>query len=193
MVTTQLQPRTIALETPHYVVRTLEPGDATETWRDWLVDPQTARNLNARPERLSAEAVQAYIAGFNRTTAHLLGIFQKGTGRLVGIRAVYVDPKRSEFLVNVLVGEKDARDKSARAESRQAVYRYFFEQMNLQTARCAVVATNKSVLDGLAKRGWVETRVETRPNAAGDGTINLHNFRLPRDVWQRRWANGEPS
>jgi len=89
--------------------------------------------------------------------------------------------------------EKDARDKGARAESRHAVYRYFFEQMDLQTARCAVVATNKSVLDGLAKRGWVETRVETRPSVAGDGTINLHNFRLPREVWQKLWANGEPS
>jgi RimJ/RimL family protein N-acetyltransferase len=186
-MTIPLAPRTITLETPHYIVRTLEPGDATEAWRDWLADPETARNLNARPERLSAEAVRAYIAGFDRVTSHILGIFEKQTGRLIGIRAVYVDPKRSEFLVNVLVGETDARGKGARTASREPVYRYFFEEMNLQTARAAIVGRNTSVLAGMSKRGWVETRVETRQSAAGDGTLNLHHFRLPRDVWQRMW------
>jgi len=191
-MTTPLAPRTITLETPHYIVRTLKHGDATEAWRDWLADPETARNLNTRPERLSAEAVRAYVAGFNRATSHILGIFEKKTGRLIGIRAVYVDPKRSEFLVNVLVGETDARGKGARAESREAVYRYFFEEMNLETARATIVGTNTSVLAGMSKRGWVETRVETRQSATGDGTVNLHHFRLPRDVWQKIWNRKTP-
>lgn len=179
------QPHSIALETPDFVIRTLETGDASEAWRDWLADPETAHMLNAKPEVLSVDAVRKYIASFDRMRAHLLGIFEKRTGRLVGIRAVYVDPKQSAFLVNVLVGDKNARGKGARRQSRAAVYRYFFEVMNLATAHATVVAHNAIVLAGMAKRGWIEDGVEHRVNASGPGHVEIHKFRLPRDVWQR--------
>lgn len=178
-------PRAITLETPDFVIRTLETGDASAAWRDWLADPETARMLNAEPEELSVDAVRRYIASFDRMRAHLLGIFEKGTGRLVGIRAVYVDAKRSAFLVNVLVGDKAARGKGARRQSRAAVYRYFFEVMNLATAHATVVADNTIVLAGMAKRGWIDDGVESRPSAAGPGQVEIRKFRLPRDVWQR--------
>lgn len=178
-------PHAIALETPDFVIRTLEPGDATEAWRDWLADPETARMLNAKPDALDVEAVRKYIASFDRMRAHVLGIFEKRTGRLVGIRAVYVDAKRSAFLVNVLVGDKAARGKGARRQSRAAVYRYFFEVMNLATAHATVVADNTIVLAGMAKRGWIEDGVENRQSAAGSGRVEIRKFRLPRDVWQR--------
>jgi hypothetical protein len=177
-------PRTIALETPAYVIRTLEPGDASETWRDWLADPETARMLNARPSQMDVDTVRDYIASFDRMRAHLLGIFEKETGRLVGIRAVYVDRKRSEFLVNVLVGEKDARSKGARTHSRAVVYRHFFEDFDLKTARATVVADNATVLAGLAKRGWIPDGADVRARATGEGTVEIRKFHLPRDVWR---------
>jgi RimJ/RimL family protein N-acetyltransferase len=177
-------PRTIALETRDYVVRTLEKGDASETWRDWLADPETARMLNAKPTQMTVETVRNYIASFDRTRAHLLGIFEKATGRLVGIRAVYVDHKRREFLVNVLVGDKAARNKGARTQSRAAVYRYFFEDLDLDIARATVVAENKAVLTGMSRRGWIDDGPERKAEAMGGGKVEIHRFRLPRDVWR---------
>jgi RimJ/RimL family protein N-acetyltransferase len=178
-----LTPRTIALETPHYTVRTLEPDDASESWRDWLADPDTARQLNAQPARLSLQAVRDYIASFDRTTAHLLGIFEKEGGRLIGIRAVYINQPRREFLVNVLIGERDARNKGARSETRAAMYRYFFEDLDLETARCTVLSTNAPILKVMARNGWIHERTEQRPSPQ-HGTIELLHFRLPRDVWR---------
>jgi Acetyltransferase (GNAT) domain len=184
MTTPPLRPRAIALDTPHYTVRTLEPGDATETWRDWLADPGTARMLNTRPERLSAKTVRDYIASFNRATTHILGIFEKQTGRLVGIRAVYIDAARKEFLVNVLIGETGDRNRGARAETRTVMYRYFFDEVGLEAARCTVVAGNAPIMKVMSDNGWLLTRTESRPAAAGEGSIELHHFRLPRDVWR---------
>jgi RimJ/RimL family protein N-acetyltransferase len=178
-------PRTIALETRDYLVRTLEKGDASETWREWLADPETARMLNAKPVEMNVETVRNYIASFDRMRAHLLGIFEKATGRLVGIRAVYIDHKRREFLANVLVGDKAARNKGARAQSRAAVYRYFFEEHDLDTARATVVAENKAVLTGMSKRGWIDDGPELRAEATGSGHVEIRRFRLPRDVWRR--------
>jgi RimJ/RimL family protein N-acetyltransferase len=184
MVKDPTAPRAIALETPDYIVRTLEQGDAHDAWRDWLSDTETARMLNARPQEMSADDVRKYIASFNRTSAHLLGIFEKTTGRLVGIRAVYVNWQRRDFLVNVLVGDRAARGKGARGQSRAAVYRYFFEDMDLATARATVVAENETVLAGMAKRGWLTDGAEQRTSAEGTGAVTIHRFRLPRDRWR---------
>ncbi len=180
--------RVITLETPDYIVRTLEPGDPTEPWRAWLTDPQTARNLNARPTEMSEEIVSRYIASFNRTTSHLLGIFEKQTGKLIGIRAIYINLGRREFLVNVLIGESEARNKGARTQTRTVMYRYFFEDMNLETARCTAVADNAQILKVLEQNGWIRERTEKKTEASGDGFIQLHHFRLPRNVWRRKEA-----
>jgi hypothetical protein len=117
--------------------------------------------------------------------AHLLGIFEKETGRLVGIRAVYVDRKRREFLVNVLVGDKTARSKGARSQSRAVVYRYFFEDLDLDTARATVVAENAVVLAGMSKRGWIADGTDLKTHATGNGNVEIRKFHLPRDVWRR--------
>lgn len=178
------EPHNIRLETPDYIVRTMAAGDDVEGWRDWLMDPETARNLNMRPLRLGEGETHAYIASFNGTTSHLLGIFAKITGRLVGIRAVYVDPNRKEFLVNVLIGGAGARNKGARTQSRTAVYRYFFEDLDLHTARATVLAVNEHVLAGMEKRGWVHEHTDYKPNVNGDGLLELRHFRLSRDRWR---------
>jgi RimJ/RimL family protein N-acetyltransferase len=179
-------PCAIALETPDYIIRSLEPGDASDTWRDWLADPDTARMLNTQPRQMSVETARDYIASFDRARAHLLGIFEKATGRLVGIRAIYVDRKRSEFLVNVLVGDKTARSKGARSQSRAAVYRYFFEDLDLHTARATVLAQNTVVLEGMAKRGWTADGIDRRTQAVDQATaVEVRKFRLSRDVWRK--------
>ena len=174
----------IRLDTSDYIVRTIDPTDDLGDWTDWLTDTDTARNLNARADRLSRNALKAYVAGFDGETSHLFGIFEKLTGRLVGVRAIYVDALHKAFYVNVLVGERNARDKGARTQSRNVVYRYFFETRGLETAYANVVATNEIVLAGMAKRGWILERTSRKAEANGAGIVDLHHFRLTRDRWR---------
>jgi RimJ/RimL family protein N-acetyltransferase len=178
-------PRMIHLETPGYVVRTLETADATDNWRRWLTDPSAARNLNVRPAEMSAEDLRGYIEKFDRATAHLLGIFEKRTSDLVGIRAVYVDWQHREFLVNVLIGDAQARDKGARTQSRRVVYDYFFDELDLLNARSSVLAVNEPVIAGMAKRGWVHEHTSYKPAADGAGFVEVRDFRLPREAWRK--------
>lgn len=187
----QPAPRVIRLETPGYIVRTLEPSDAAADWGEWLTDPQTVHNLNARPMRLDEDERRAYIETFDRTTAHALGIFDKVSNRLVGIRAVYVDPTHKEFLVNVLIGDPLARNKGARTQSRAAVYRYFFEDLDLHTARSSVLSVNADVIAGMAKRGWILEHTSRKPSSTGAANfVEIKHYRLPRDVWQAKTAHG---
>ena len=181
-----LAPRTIKLETPNYIVRTLEAADATDGWREWMTDPTALRHLNAKPRVLTDAEIHAYIARFDRMNAHLLGIFEKDTGDLVGIRTFYIDPKRNEFLVNVLVGESEARNKGARTETRNATFRFFFEELGMQAGNCTVLATNEPMMRLMAPNGWIHEGTTRNPAADGRSTIEVHRFRLPREIWKRK-------
>lgn len=181
-----LKPRTISLETPHYLVRTIEPTDIGPGWQEWLRDPETARNLNARPESLSEETLRNYVRTFDRAANHLLGIFEKASARLVGVRSIYINPHGGDFIVNVLIGESDARNKGARSETREVIYRYFFEEMDLESAVCTVVSTNEAILKIMDRNGWVREGVVRKPAADGQGSVELIGFRLTRGEWRRR-------
>ena len=180
------EPRTIRLETPHYILRTMEPSDNMVAGGGWLNDPRTARMLNARQGRIDEEGFRSYVQGFDRVTGHLLGIFEKDGGRLIGMRALYIDQKRNDFLVNVIVGESHARNKGARAETGEAMYRYFFEELGLAAAHCTVLTGNDIILNVMDRNGWVLEQRSQKPAASGQGTVELLHYRLTRDVWRER-------
>ena len=179
-------PRTIRLETPHYILRTMEPGDDMIAGGGWLTDPRTARMLNAPPARISEEGFRTYVQGFNRVTSHLLGIFEKDGGRLIGMRALYIDQTRNDFLVNVIIGESYARNKGARAETGEAMYRYFFEELGLVAAHCTVLPGNDIILNVMDRDGWVLEKRSQKPAASGNGMVELLHYRLTRDMWRQR-------
>lgn len=181
-------PVTISLETPHYLLRTLEPGDATPAWQEWMTDDVAVRNLNARPATVALDQIRDYIEKHDRTTSHILGMFEKETGRLVGVRVIYVDPAHKEFLVNVLVGEAQARGKGARSETADVIYRYFFEELGLESARCHVLASNEEIIGVMHRRGWSREHVDRVPAASGAGSVERQHFRLTRDAWRAREA-----
>ncbi|MBI1211079.1 MAG: hypothetical protein GC190_06415 [Alphaproteobacteria bacterium] len=184
----QFAPRAIQLETPNYIVRSLETADITEGWQSWLADPVTANNLNARPAKLTFEELADFVRSFDRVTAHLLGIFDKCSGLLIGIRAVMIDAEQDEFLVNILVGETGARNKGARSETRDVMYRYFFEEMDLASARCSVLGTNQQILKVMDRNGWVHEHSSYKPAANREAFVELRHYRLTRDEWRRREA-----
>jgi RimJ/RimL family protein N-acetyltransferase len=179
-------PRRIHVEMPNYIIRTVERADATGRWCNWLLDPAAIQQLNTKPKLLSLPELEAYIARFDGVSSHLIGIFEKTTGRIVGMRSIYVDHAKREFLDNILIGEPDARGKTARSESTEAVLPIFFEEMDLLASRCSIMADNAHMLALVARKGWALERIERKAAASGSGTRELHHFRLTRETWRAR-------
>lgn len=177
--------RKIHLETSHFILRTIEPGDASPEWTLWRKDPIAARMLNAPQRDISVEEIREYIAGFDGQSSHLLGIFDKENGALIGIRAIYVDWQRKEFVVNVLVGETAARGKGARTETRDVIYNYLFEELRLETARCSILAHNTDVLRIMDENGWQHIDTSYKPSASGGAPVELRHFSLSREENRR--------
>ena len=177
-------PRTLSVETPHFFFRSLEEGDATESMCDWLFDSRARTNLNALSRRLAMEEVRAHIRSFDRVKAHIFGIFNKATGKLVGIREAHIDRKRGEATLATLVGEVAERGKGAQRESRYPMYQFLFEDLGVRSLVNSVVSDNTYMLNNLKNTGWVHERTSFKPRATGAGLVELHHFRLTRGEWR---------
>jgi RimJ/RimL family protein N-acetyltransferase len=178
----------IRLESQHFLLRSMEDADALLEWGDWTADPATARALNAMPRQLDLGERQRYVAGFDRRAKHLLGIWEKAGGALVGLWSLYVDDSAKEFLFNVLVGEHDARAKGALKETRDLIYEHFFNGRGMKAVRCTVVSTNEQMIAFLKRNHWVQAGASRREAASGGGTVEVLSFRLTRENWRKRFS-----
>ncbi|MEQ1755417.1 MAG: GNAT family N-acetyltransferase [Micropepsaceae bacterium] len=177
-------PLTIRLDTPNYLVRTVDASDDMGTWCDWMDEPETARMLNVPPRKLSPEDFKKYVHAFDRINNHLLGIFKRSTGQLVGLWAVYVDWPHSEFLVNVIVGEIPERKTNVRHETAWRVNRYFFEELDLKFQRANTLATNIPAVKALEEKLWTLSARGKAPAADGKGDVELLHYTRSREVWK---------
>jgi len=177
-------PRTLSVETPHFFFRTLEESDASESMCAWLFDSISRTNLNASFRRLTMDEVRAHIGKFDRVNKHIFGMFEKETGKLVGIREAYIDRRRGEALLNTLVGETGDRGKGAQRESRYPMYQFLLEDGDVKSLVANVVADNAYMLTNLKNTGWAHEGTSFKPRANGQGFVELHHFRLTRGEWR---------
>lgn len=180
-----LQPLTIHLETARFIHRTIDSGDATEAWGDWLTEPSTLKALNAAPIKLDLAMIRSYIATFDRKKSHLLGIFDKHDGQLIGIRAIYIDWHHREFMVNILIGQVGQRSNGAMRETRDALYHVLFEDWGLELVRASVLASNTFVNTYMQAEGWTIINKSLKRAAGSGDMIEVLEYQMTRDQHRR--------
>ena len=174
----------LELETDHFRLRSLVPADADRDWGDWLADPATAAAVNAVPRSLNVDERRQYIAGMDNKTSFILGIFEKSSGDMIGIWTIYVDHEAREYLLNVLVGPGDGRNQGGLTESREPIYRHFFNDGGMEAARITVMASNTYVLGRLKKQPWtIEHRSQTKLAGTSE-QVELCHLRMTKQAWE---------
>jgi hypothetical protein len=177
-------PFNIVIETPNYVVRTLEESDDMGRWGDWL-DAKTARMLNAIPKKLNADDFKKYVHSFDRISSHGLGIFRREDNELIGMWANYIDWERSEFLINLIIGDIGERKTHVRHETSWRVNRYFFEELDLKFQRATTLSTNVPAIRALEEKNWTLAGRSTKAAADGRGSVEILAYTRSREVWKQ--------
>lgn len=173
----------LKLESEHFNLRSLEPDDAQLDWGQWLADPATAAALNSVPRNLSVGERRQFISHIDNKSSYLLGIFEKLSGRLVGMWAIYVDLAEREYLLNVLVWPGDGRNQGALTETREPIYRHFFNELGMNAARINVMANNTYVLGRLKKQPWtLEHKSQMQQPGSVEPTEVCH-LRMSKQAW----------
>ena len=175
----------LRFETPNYIVRSLKEGDENETWTGWLADPQTAAMLNAQPVRATLKDLRGYIARFDRVTRHLFGIFEKATGRMVGVRTCEIDKARSAYRVHLLIGVPEDRGQGARTETAKVVNHWMYEECGRLHCEATVVSSNERMLKSLLQSGWIVTGHSLKKSATENAAVQLVELRRHREIWRR--------
>ncbi|MEQ1864605.1 MAG: GNAT family N-acetyltransferase [Micropepsaceae bacterium] len=177
-------PINIMIDTPNYIVRTLEESDDMGDWCDWLDEPNTARMLNAVRKKLAPDDFKRYVQAFDRINHHLLGIFRREGNKLVGMWSIYIDGPHEEFLVNVVIGDVPERKTHVRHETAWRINRYFFEELDLKFQRANTLATNIPAIRSLEEKLWTLSARRTTPSADGQGPLELLHYTRSREVWK---------
>jgi RimJ/RimL family protein N-acetyltransferase len=182
--------RPVRFETARYIVRSIVPDDASESWTRWGSDPEAVRWLNMPAREVSHADLLQYIATFDNRSRFLIGVFEKASGRLIGFNSIYIDWARRAYLINTLIGEADVRHKGARSETRLPIHEYFLETMDLDHSVCMVVEGHRS-LALMASWGWEIDGRSEKPSASGGAPVGILHMRLTKDSWRRARAKGQ--
>jgi len=178
----------VRIHSERYLVRTIEPTDASERWASWMSDPEARHMLNMPAHGWGKPDIVKYISTFDQRSCLLLGIFEKSSGLHIGVLTVDINCVTSQFLVNLLIGEPEYRSKGVTTSIAVPFRDYFFETLGLNTALASVLARNIPMIHYLRKTGWQLDQTlkrSARSNADGE-MLDICLFSLSREAW-RAW------
>ena len=170
------------------VVRTATVADASARWGRWSADAEASAMLNLPAQALSKSEVAAYIASFDQRSHLLLAVCDKETDQPIGFLRIDIDERLNRFLIRLLIGEREQRNKGVLTVGTIPFYDYFFETLKLTKMLATVLAHNRIMVGYLLKHGWNLDRTFKRhvKSRIGDQALDLCYFSLSRESW-RAW------
>jgi hypothetical protein len=172
-------PLNISYETDNCIVRELEVTDPLDVICSWMARPEIAHGLNTPAKPLDIDELRKFVASRNRVDSHALGVFDRASGKLVGMWTVYVDWSRREYLLNVLLAEKISGAQGGWRETGRPLYAIMFDDLGMETLVYNVVASNEEIIGRLPS---TPVRVSDVPSANG-GTSQVQMYRVTREEY----------
>ena len=180
------------LDCGNYFVRRLTVEDASDRWASWTVDPEAANMLNAPERSMSKADLVQYIKRFDQESHLLSGIFEKRSGKHIGILRTDIDYASGQCLINMLIGEPEYRNHGVASELTVPCRDYVFETLGLKTVKATALARNKIVIHYMLATGWkLNKTLRQHVKSHADGTmLDLCFFSLSREDW-RAWKQAK--
>jgi RimJ/RimL family protein N-acetyltransferase len=178
----------VRIQSEKYLVRPIVADDASDRWANWMSDPEAMHMLNMPARTWKKTDVVNYIRTFDQRSHLLLGIFDKQNGLHIGIFTVDINFALGEYLVNLLIGEPDYRNKGVTSSLMFRFREYFFEKLGLKVSKASVLARNTAITHYLLKTGWrLEQTIKggTKSHATGE-PLDICLLSLSRETW-RDW------
>ena len=137
--------------------------------------------------------IVSYVQRFDQRAQLLLGIFEKATSKLLGFLRIDIDYASGRFLVSMLIGEPEYRNKGVTNDITVPFRDYFFETLGLKAMLATALSHNQPIIHYLKKTGWVLERTNERhvKSRTDDRMLDLCYFSLTREAW-REWKKANP-
>jgi len=173
----------LSLNSERFILRTLLPDDVSQRYVDWLNDPEINRYLEVKiPQTI--EAVRSYVAGHDRRTGFLFGIFDN-ENRHIGNISLVIDERHDVGTIGVTIGERDYWGKNVVQEARQAVIEYAFGELELFKLSGGCKSSNVPAVYNYQRQGWKLDGIRKAHNVDRMGKrVDIVFFCKFRSDWQ---------
>jgi ribosomal-protein-alanine N-acetyltransferase len=178
----------VHLLTKRYLLRTLEPADASDTWLNWLRDPEVMSSLNQLPSVITHEGLQDFIATFDHQKRYLFGVFDIMTEVHVGIHEIEINERHRRATFTVVIGDKSHWGRDIVLETRACLLSFFFEQRGIEKAIGKPFVRNFPMIYNYVAQGWQFEgilRGQCR-SAFGGQRVDQYQFGLLRSEWRAK-------
>jgi ribosomal-protein-alanine N-acetyltransferase len=149
----------ITIETGRFVMRPLEPRDASERYASWFVDPEVQRYIAAAGTAPSVAALREYIAErCDRDDILFLGIHTRPTGTHIGnVKFEPVDSAAGRAVLGIMIGDPAWRGRGAAAEAIVAANHWLAAHRGIREVVLGVARDNAGAKRAYEKAGFVVT------------------------------------
>jgi RimJ/RimL family protein N-acetyltransferase len=184
----------VRIDCGRYLIRTIKADDASDRWASWMSDPEAVQMLNAPGRAMQKSDIASYIKQFDQRSHLLLGIFAKETGQHLGIFRIDIDRRTGRFLVFLLIGEPEFRNRGITNDVTVPFRDYFFETLGLDTMLATALSRNYAIIHYLRKTGWtLDQTLPRNVKSQSDGSmLDMCFFSLTREAW-RAWKQANLS
>jgi RimJ/RimL family protein N-acetyltransferase len=186
--TPKIPKTSVRIDCGRYLIRTIKADDASDRWAGWMSDREAVQMLNAAGQIMKKSDIASYIKQFDQRSHLLLGIFEKESGLHLGIFRIDIDRPTGRFLVFLLIGAPEHRNKGVTNDITVPFRDYFFEKLGLNTMLATALAHNHAIIHYFRKTGWtLDQTLARNVKSQSDGNmLDLCFFSITRDAW-RAW------
>jgi ribosomal-protein-alanine N-acetyltransferase len=151
------------IDTPRFILRTLQVSDASTTYAGWFTDPVVRRFIAAATSSQDVSSLQSFIAEkFASPNAELFGIFVQGSGLHVGnIKFEPIDDACHRAILGILIGDPAWRGRGVFGEIYPAAAKWLFETRGIQEFWLGLDIDNSAALASYRRAGFSEAPAPT--------------------------------
>jgi len=182
----------LAIRTKNYLLRSLSPKDATDTYISWWNDAEIQRGFNMPARNWSRAEAQKHISNFNNKNSFHLGIFQQSTGKMIGFFAMFVDYQQRVAKSNICIGDKSLWGKNIGLEVRRAMLNFMFGPLGMEKVEGEVQGRNLPSFYNYKVLGFKLEGVlrEHMPGFEG-GRVDIYLFGILKEDWIKALKEGK--
>jgi RimJ/RimL family protein N-acetyltransferase len=183
----------IRMESGRFLVRTAREDDVNERWAGWLNDPVATMMLNTKPRTFTLDELRDYVRGFDQTNKFLVCLYERSSGKHIGIAMSEFTPSRRRMRPAILIGEPEFRSVGFLTELEAVSLELYFEVFKLEAIVSHVLAHNNVAIAFNESRGWrqVDRLVGAKISSRTGQPIDILVYEFTRDMYLARKSAGE--
>lgn len=182
----------LKLESERFLIRSLTPQDATETYISWWNDAEIQHDLNMPARKWGRVEAQRHISRFDNRMTYHLGIFPKGETLPIGFFTINGNPHTKVAVTNVVIGNKNFWGEKVPLEVRGRMLPFIFNRLDMLKVKGTIHGRNLPSIFNYEAMGFkCEGILRSELPGIDGGRADIYVYGLLRDEWLTRKNDAE--